>query len=323
MEETAHFMEHVQVFAQGHGLLQVDRAFEHLVAHHTAQERDVRFQVTVANGLINKGIYLRDADTSRSKEFNVTVEPLFLDNDSCQLASRKIDFNLHLALTCSAAWVHAPRHLDLMFMARGFSVKVDPTGLACGVHYASVRAYDVTCVEKGAVFELPITVVKPEPLHQLVDCRQHFKSGDIQRRFVTVPDGATWAELRLQLDNKETESNNARFIVHAVQLVPQLNCKTFEFDKLVDLHELAGAPLTFSVRAARVLEVCITKWWASLGSVGVTYSLTFHGVTFNSPARELTMHSGRGVFRLELGSKLANQEIAPVVTLKHQVLPVR
>ena len=246
------FLDGVEVFAQGHGLVQVDRAFDHLVAYHGHQERDVRFHVTVSNtgGSTMKGIYMRDTSMSKSREFNVNVEPFFLNNDERDAVS-KIVFNLQLALTCSASWVQIPKHLDLMFMARGFSIKVDPSALPPGVHYTSVKAFDSACLEKGFVFEIPITVVKPEAVGsdtQIAYTKQFFRPGEIQRRFISVPRGATWAVLKIDLENKDEETSNARFVVHAVQTLPQLNCKTSEFHKMVDLHETTDAPLSFAVK---------------------------------------------------------------------------
>lgn len=135
LEQTAVLLDEVEVFAQGHGLIQVDRAFDHLVAYHNQVERDVRFHITVSNsGPTMKGIYMRDISTSKPKEFAITVEPFFLNYEARE-AESKIKFNLELALACNASWVNIPKHFDLMYMARGFSVKVDPTGLATGVHY--------------------------------------------------------------------------------------------------------------------------------------------------------------------------------------------
>lgn len=82
---------------------------------------------------------MRDTQTSKSKEFNINVEPFFLNNEERDAAS-KINFNLKLALACNSSWVQIPKHLDLMFMLRGFSVKVDPTGLAPGVHHSWYKA---------------------------------------------------------------------------------------------------------------------------------------------------------------------------------------
>ena len=115
----------------------------------------------------------------------------------------------------------------------------------------SVKAYDSSCPEKGPVFEVPITVVKPEvmSLNEITFSKQHFASGDIQRRFIAVPKHATWAVLSINLENKSIEANNARFMVHALQMVPERNCKAgMEFQKFVELHEKAHIPLAFSVR---------------------------------------------------------------------------
>jgi len=50
----------------------------------------------------------------------------------------KIAFSCRMALTCSAAWVDCPAYLELMNMQRQFTVKVNPTGLGTGVHFAEV-----------------------------------------------------------------------------------------------------------------------------------------------------------------------------------------
>jgi len=51
----------------------------------------------------------------------------------------KIAFSCRMALTSTAAWVDCPAHLELMNMQRQFTLKVNPTGLSTGVHFAEVR----------------------------------------------------------------------------------------------------------------------------------------------------------------------------------------
>lgn len=50
------------------------------------------------------------------------------------------------------------------------------------------------------------------------------------------------------LENKKNEANNARFMVHALQMVPEQNCKAVEFQKFVDIHEKSHIPLAFAVK---------------------------------------------------------------------------
>ena len=53
----------------------------------------------------------------------------------------KIQFSMQLSLVCEATWVQHPSHLDLMNMARSFTIKVDTQGLAPGPHYTEVGAF--------------------------------------------------------------------------------------------------------------------------------------------------------------------------------------
>lgn len=50
----------------------------------------------------------------------------------------KIDFEMRFALTCDAAWVSCPSHLELMNMSRVIQVKVTPQGLTPGAHFTEV-----------------------------------------------------------------------------------------------------------------------------------------------------------------------------------------
>lgn len=79
---TATQLDHVDPFAQGNGLLNVERAYENLVKFHDRAERDVRFAVSV--GTQNaKGIHLRRGPLIKPEEFNVTVQPVFQREKFC------------------------------------------------------------------------------------------------------------------------------------------------------------------------------------------------------------------------------------------------
>lgn len=63
----------------------------------------------------------------------------------------------------------------------------------------SVRAYDVTDIAKGPVFQIPITIVQPQTLPKtavlpdLAYTNILFKPNTIRRHFILVPEDATWA----------------------------------------------------------------------------------------------------------------------------------
>lgn len=81
LQNSALYIDTMDHFAQGSGLLQVERAFEHLINYADTPERDVRFSVTCS--LNNaKGIHLRSSVLDKPKDCPITVEPIFLDSDN-------------------------------------------------------------------------------------------------------------------------------------------------------------------------------------------------------------------------------------------------
>ncbi|XP_015431328.1 PREDICTED: tripeptidyl-peptidase 2 [Dufourea novaeangliae] len=318
LENTALYIPNLDPFAQGSGLLQVERAFDALTTYSNVPERDVRFSISCgANN--SKGIHMRTGIIDRPKDYAITVEPVFFNTENTDPAL-KIAFNLKLTLVCDAPWVQFPTHLDLMHMARAFAVRVDASNLQEGVHATSVRAYDVTDIGKGPVFQIPITVVQPQPLPKtavLPDISFTnilFKPNTIRRHFILVPEDATWAVIRLRSTEKD---KTGRFVVHSIQLKPRLACKTLEVSKMLSVPSQSETVHPFAVQGGLILEVVIAKYWANLGDMLIDYSIEFHGIHMING--NLTMQSGDGINRLELRSSLRNEEVVPSISLKSSV----
>lgn len=318
LENSALYLDYVEPFAQGSGLLQVDKAFDFLFNYHNQQERDVRFHVTCGAGN-NKGIYIRGKYHNDIYEYSVSVEPCFRDSDSIP-ASTKIDFCLRLTLVCEAAYVNCPAHLELTNIARIFSVKVDAKDLPPGVHSTYIKAYDVNFVQKGPVFKIPITVVQPEelqpPKYSINFNNVLFKPNTMKRHFFVVPQLATCGVIRLRTNDNSV----GRFVIHCMQIVPKQSCKCIDFNKHVMVTPNSTASLNFQIRGGLVLEVVVTKYWADLGEVTLSYSLTFFGAKPNQPI--LTMHAANGIHCVEVSS-LRGEDIQPNIVLKHSVQVLR
>ncbi|XP_014663971.1 PREDICTED: tripeptidyl-peptidase 2-like [Priapulus caudatus] len=327
VENSAVILPNVEVFSQGHGLLQVEKAFNHCVEHADLLERDMNFSVMCSDG---RGIYLRDlVAVSKPLETVVSIEPTYFDLNSVD-ARDKISFCMRLNLICNATWVSAPSHLQLMNMTRMFTVKIDPTGLDIGVHYTEIQGYDISNPSKGPVFRVPVTVIIPmrvvdDSRHRLEFEEQNFKPGQIRRHFIYVPDGATWAVLRMRVRDKDKSS---RFVLHAVQLAPQTTHKDNEFYKFVNLSDLGETTQSFNVRGGSTLELCISKWWASIGCVEVDYTLSFSGLQvasreINMKKRSFIQHAAEGIARIDVRSTLKYEEISPSIVLKTLVQVLR
>ncbi|XP_077513162.1 tripeptidyl-peptidase II isoform X1 [Amblyomma americanum] len=308
-------------FAMGHGLLQVDRAFEHLLQHGHGPEWQVRFRVSC--GPNRRGLYLREPPlTAKPSVHTVTIEPVLLNEQHAD-PREKIGFELHLNLVSDAAWVSAPALLSMTYTSRSISLRVDPGGLAPGSYYTAVKAFDTACPDKGPVFEIPICVIKPRPVseednYQWRAQRLTFRPGTVHREFLGVPSGATWACVQLRsLDPQQA----AHLVVHALQLQPLRSCETSEFQKTCVLSPLGEVSHAFAVVGGLTLELCLAKWWTNLGEVEVDCSLTFYGLQPDPSC--LSMRASDGVYRFDVTSRLRPEEVAPMASLKQHVIVLR
>ena len=132
------------------------------------------------------------------------------------------------------------------------------TGLEPGVHTAYVNAYDSKCPDKGSLFEIPVTVVKPEPLNleprpYLAKKEIFFGPGEIKRHFIQAPKEATWAVVRV---NSEEKAATGKFILHTVQLVPGKSSQAFNQEKMFSLPENGewtyGLPIKGEILFSRI-----------------------------------------------------------------------
>ncbi|KAG1676696.1 Tripeptidyl-peptidase 2 [Nymphon striatum] len=322
MENTAVTVPNMDIFGQGHGLLQIDRAFQHHTQYADSPERDVRFQITCSGG--NRGIYLREPLSATSpSDHSVTIEPIFLDEINTH-GRLKCGFSVSFILECEAPWISTGSFLHLTYLSRTFLIHVDPRGLPFGdVYHTKVRAFDSKCPEKGPIFEIPITVIKPTKIENTLNWNMHaneiqFKSGEIKRQFIYVPEGASYAIARVQLLDSDRSTH---FVLHAVQLRPHCSSRTHEMYKVLNLNDQIENTVVFSVKGGGTIEIALAKWWASIGHVCVNFSIQFSGIIPDQ--QSIIMHSADSIYRVDVMSHLRCEEISPQVSLKSLVHAVR
>lgn len=313
LENTAMFIEGVEIPAQGAGLIQLDKAFDYLVTYHNTPERDVRFQLQCGSSN-SKGIYLRTKMSTHKHTFKISVEPYFLNGDEVA-AEKKINFNMKLVLTCSSDFVQFPKHLDLSNIARMFAVNIDTSSLPEGLYSTFISAYDTTCITKGPVFKIPITIIQPteitSPKFTVAYNSIPFKPNTIKRHYFVVPNRATWAVLKLT-----SNEDSGRFVIHTMQYLPRQRCKALESEKNIAVTSKTDSYVSFQVKADNVLELVIAKYWANTGEATLDYSLAFYGVQPNQPL--VNMHVAHGIHTVDVKT-LQGEEIFPSVTLKNSV----
>lgn len=313
LENTAKFLDGVEVPAQGSGLIQIEKAFDYLLNYHNEPDTNVRFQIQCGSHN-SKGIYIRSKKYTSSQSFKISIEPHFLKDDEVS-AFEKIYYNQKFVLTCDATYVNFPLHLDLSNVARMFAIKIDTSGLPSGLHSTFLNGYDVKCVEKGPVFKIPITIVQPleleEPRYQISYKKVNFKANTIKRHYYTVPTMATWAILKLISDE-----DTGRFVIHGLQMLPRQFCKALEVNKTVAVTTKTEVVISFPVKGDLVLELVIAKYWANIGDSNLDYSISFFGIKPNQPS--ITMHEADGIHCVEVKT-LQGEDISPTINLKNAV----
>ncbi|XP_057301280.1 tripeptidyl-peptidase 2-like isoform X1 [Hydractinia symbiolongicarpus] len=318
LENTALKVQGLSAFTIGQGLLQVEKSFEfmqELVVDHVAKY--VSFRVR-CNG--KSGIYIREpCDHLLPEKHTVFVKPDFhkdTDNDL------KADFNVDICLVSTSAWVTCPSHLNMTNTARSFPLLIQKSGLKPGCYYAEVQGIDLAHKTLGPVFRIPISVIIPERVeskNEIINIgKLDFKPGDRKRFFYFVPQSATWATLKLKSLEKEKD---IRYVVHAVQLVPDAAFVENEFERYISLKPNSGiTELTFKVQEGHTLELCLARWWTIQGDSELAAELCFHGL--QPLNREISLTCTRGFAKVDVVNNLMIEKLDPVASLTHHVIPL-
>ncbi|CAO3593980.1 unnamed protein product [Absidia cylindrospora] len=292
----------------GIGFIQVDKSWEYLEAYQEHKDLDILFRVGVNKRGSQRGIYLREQEeVSQVQYITAQIKPTFMgekDPENPEYNRAKFDYDARLALISTQSWITAPDFLYMHSGGNSFQIKVDPTILGeSEFHYGEVLGYDTANPERGPLFRVPVSVVKPVNADNgsLTYQKVEYGPGDIIRRFVHVPEGATDCELTLRV-NAASATSPARFMLHLLQLVPNKSQKNKQSYTFLLGSGSYGDPKTgdqvivkrFSVRGGLNLEVALAQFWSGLGKHSVELNLEFHGVQV---AGNLAI--GNGVVKLD------------------------
>ncbi|CEG66665.1 hypothetical protein RMATCC62417_03204 [Rhizopus microsporus] len=290
------------------GFIQVEKAWEYLENYKDRQDLDLLYRVTVQKRGVQRGIYLREIEeTSNVQYINTKVQPKFMgefDPENPKYNTAKFNYEARVALIATETWITVPDYLYMHSGGNAFQVKVDPTSLASNkIHYGEVLGYDTAAPDRGPLFRVPVTVIKPlVPKNGSIEFKNtEFEPGYIDRNYIHVPEGATNVELVIK-SRAPVETSPARFMLHLLQLVPKQNQKGKHAFSVLLGDGSFGNPASeeqtisrrLSVRPNLTLELCLAQFWSALGKHTVDISLNFHGVQIAG-----NLANGQGTIRLE------------------------
>ncbi|KAI9502288.1 subtilase family-domain-containing protein [Coemansia spiralis] len=290
----------------GAGLVQTGTAWQFLKRHNKRKYEDVEYKTKVFELGWARGIYLRNLeDSACARQFLIKVDPVFPENMHARLeydpdgnhgqqrSQIQFDFEQRVLLVATVPWVRVPEILHLNSMGGLFNTHVDAMNLEPGrLHTAAIEGYDLSNVDRGPIFTIPITITKP--LEVGASACVHlgnlsFQPTEIVRRFIAVPNEATRAHIILRSANNVAQTiAPAKFQLHCVQLLPQKRANTYEISKQMSIGHPSYATggnsaeqqydYFMDVVGGVTLEVCIAKFWDQSGNHEIDVTVDFHGI---------------------------------------------
>ncbi|KAL8138735.1 hypothetical protein V2J09_004736 [Rumex salicifolius] len=313
------------VLTTGMGLMQVDKALEYARQYkETPIQYVIKVNISGKPAPTYRGIYLREASVCRqSSEWTVQVEPKFHDDASKldQLFPFEECIELH---STNEAVVKAPQYLLLTHNGRSFNIIVDPTNLEDGLHYYELYGIDCKAPWRGPIFRVPVTITKPMVVKSnpsLVSFTElKFTAGHIERRFIEVPRGATWAEATMKTSGFDVAT---RFFLDTVQISPLK--RPIKWENVVTFSTPSTKTFAFKVDSGRTMELTIAQFWSSGRGIHedviVDFEIGFHGISVNN--EELFLGGSDALVRIEAWSLLSSEKLIPSATLQKVRVPYR
>ncbi|KAJ2723445.1 hypothetical protein GGI07_002647 [Coemansia sp. Benny D115] len=330
----------------GAGFIQVDNAWSFLKKYADRFYEDVEYRISILDSGGMQGIYLRNAeDSAVPRHLKVNVAPILptssktkLENDTDgshgeERSQKLFDFEQRVVLTSSASWVSVPETIYINSTGANFNTKVDATQLEAGrLHVATIEGYDSANVDRGPIFAVPITVIKPQIVGRSACIHfdgLRFDPTDIVRRFICVPTGSTQAEVTIIAHNSSKQvSAPALFSLQLLQMCPQTRSLRYHMQKNITIgHNTYAtdgntAEQKFSFKHEIIgnatLEVCLAHFWSQLDSHEVDVLVEFSGIV---PASAPLGDGGSGTIVLNGNSGVERVDFAALVRPEYKITP--
>ncbi|MEO1535593.1 MAG: S8 family serine peptidase, partial [Planctomycetota bacterium] len=304
--ETAMPLPGQSPWANGAGMLQVDAAYEHLVNYHDDRYTDVTFH---ARGPGNtRGIYLREPyETDEPSEISVSFRPEWLDDADNR---RKTDFDMRLAIEATEPWIDVASSHTLNAAGRNTTVRVDPTELEPGAHFAEILAFDDAHPERGPMFTFPVTVIKGIELSE--DDGYTYRetittsNGDLVKRFFHAPEGATWMDVIIE----RLDSDTSRTLVcHMTQLREEEAFTAHNSRSWLTFDDDDFQTRSMRVDGGRTVELALAQNWSSLGEGEFDVTVRFRGV--QPEPSQIMIDGAHYVTPMNISSPLRDANVRP------------
>ncbi|RAL51416.1 hypothetical protein DM860_010918 [Cuscuta australis] len=302
----------------GEGLMQVDKAYEYIQKsqHLPCVWYQIKINQAGKSTPTSRGIYLREISfCNESTEWTVEVQPTF-HNDASNL-EQLVPFEECIQLhSTGESVVRSPEFVLLTHNGRSFNIVVDPTRLDEGLHYYEVYGVDCKAPWRGPLFRIPVTITKPRVMRNhppLISFQgMPFRPGHIERRFIDVPIGATWAEATMKTSCFDTPRT---FYIDMVQISPLQ--RPSKWESVAKFSSPSTKSFIVAVEGGRTMEITVAQFWSSgIGSHEITmidFEIGFHGINANK--EEVVLDGSEAPIRIDVEARISTETLAPTAIL--------
>ncbi|KAI8846872.1 hypothetical protein BC829DRAFT_418846 [Chytridium lagenaria] len=325
------------------GFIQVIGAWHHLTKLKPLRSNlDVFYKVSFPARNQARGLYLREApDNATPQTYQVTVTPRFFREHEDSQNPKKLEFEAQIALISTQRWASATEFVMICNEGRSFLIKVDPSRLPPGLHFAEIVAIDTNQRDAGPLFRIPITVCKPEtPLESAgIDAGSRVVLPGIHLTPAMLS-GSTLLSLQLQtlqvVLRSKPRVGTANIALFISQVLPKTTYKAYESADWIPLSSTSSGIIEEEQKWSKyvnvventTMEIAIGQNWTSLGTTDVSLEVIFHGISVtaysvatagygNGSSGDLIyMNSGNaGLARCDLKATLRREEIIVSISL--------
>ena len=342
----------VEPFAQGAGLISAVEAVDYITSHHGKHGQSLAIDVSIPSRNKARGIYIRDElELEGPMTFGVLVQPRF--DHAIKRTPQEIDellaLELNLELRPSESWISCPDRMTLLSAkernGQTFSVRLQTKELPPGAHFGKVDAIDPSDPGRGAIFQVPITVIIPHstfvnkdlPDFSLnddeevammpngIDLSTTYKltQGEPNRRFITVPPTAEWATIKLRgASSNPLETSPHQVLLHAIPFVRgDLPNTEIQLKKVFQVKEGVEEVYHVRVKGGASLEVCLQLMWlANPSPTSVIADIEFHSLNIRAPtlasSQPIVIAAASEFARLGASAPLRSEKLNPTASLK-------
>ncbi|MDA7654151.1 S8 family serine peptidase, partial [Verrucomicrobia bacterium] len=272
VEETAQIQEHLDSFSQGHGLIQINKAFENLQS--TSESRsNIGFEIQNTNQSSERGIYLRE-NTPSITTHKLRIQPLFT---KATKAHTKAIFENWAVLTCEATWVSSPDSVLINQKGGKVNVKVNSTMLTPGAHTTFIKGKDQ--FSGRTLFKIPVHAIVSSSLAGIDKTewkkKLQLQPGEVQRVFLKPPSWAKWAEMRFQSNSSES---NDRLVLHTAQLLRSQRFNRAEWKRYIPARSLSNYQASVPVHGNPMMEWTFASYWSNQSPIKLNVEIKFKGL---------------------------------------------